>query len=211
MRITIFGATGKSGQILTRKALEKDYHVIVFARNPDKLKIQHENLTVIKGDLNDKSGINQAISGSDAVISLLGPKGASKGLPISKGMQIIVESMEQLKVKRLIATATPSATDSNDKRDFRFKFAVFMIKSLIKTAYWDIVETSNIIRQSNLDWTIVRLPLLTNKTQKNKIRAGFIGKESINLFFLNRSDLADFLLEQLTDKTFIKKAPAISN
>ena len=210
MKLTIFGATGETGRLLTQQALAKGHEIVAYARNPAKLGIQDSRLKIVQGELDNQAAIEEAIRGSEAVISVLGPMGASKGLPISKGMQNILRAMRKYGVKRIIATATPSAADLQDSFDLKFKLAVLMIKVLIPSAYQDIVKTAEAIRATDLDWTIVRLPLLNSKPKQGKVNTGYLGEGKVNLA-LSRTDLADFLLARLDDNTFIRKAPAISN
>lgn len=210
MRITIFGATGETGQILTQQALACGHEVVAYARNPAKLEIKGNRLKVVQGELENQTAIEEAVKGSDAVISVLGPRGASKGLPISRGIQNVLQAMKKCGVKRIIATATPSAVDPQDSFDLKFKLAILLIRWLIPSAYQEIVKTAEAIRATDLDWTIVRLPLLNSKPKQGRVIAGYLGKGKVNLP-LSRADLVDFLLAQLEDDTFIKKAPAISN
>lgn len=211
MKLTIFGATGLSGKLLTKQALEEGYEVTAYARNPGKLDFHHPKLKVVQGELNDPAAIEQAITGADAVISLLGPPGRITGHPVSEGMKNIVAAMKEKHVDRLIATATPSAADPQDTFKLKFKLAVLMIRSFMGDAYSDIVRTAQVIRDSGLTWTIVRLPFLNNKPKGAKVHAGYIGRSDVHLFFLSRADLADFLLAQVKGTEFIRKAPAISN
>jgi Trk K+ transport system NAD-binding subunit len=211
MNVTIFGGTGATGLLVIQKALSAGHTVTAFARTPSKISIQHNNLSVIEGGLTDIDKIETAVKNADAVISVLGPTGKSKGLVISKGIKNIISAMQKQGVKRFIATATPSYKDSKDKFQFGFAFGVFMVKSLIKDTYLDIVETGEQIAKSQLDWTIVRLPMLSNKPSKGKLNIGYTGDGQINLFSLSRTDLADFLIQQLDDKTYLRQAPVISN
>lgn len=210
MRLTIFGGTGETGQMLVRLALAQGHEIVAFARTPAKLTVTDARLRVVQGDLQDAATIEEAIRGSDAVISLLGPKGKSPGLPVSHGMKQIVAAMQRLGVRRLVATATPSAADPNDAFDLKFKLAVLMIRLSIPSAYHDIVRTAEIIRATDLDWTIVRLPLLNSKPKQGRVNAGYLGDGKISLS-LTRADLADFLLAQLQDGTFVRKSPVVSN
>jgi putative NADH-flavin reductase len=211
MNITLFGATGETGQLLIEKTLAVGHNVTVFARTPSKISVKNERLTVVKGELTELSNIEKAVQGADAVISILGPTRETKGLVIADGIKNIISAMEKNGVKRLIATATPSYKDSNDKFQFSFAFAVFMIKTMMKDSYQNIVETGNLIAKSNLDWTIVRLPMLSNKLTTHKLNIGYVGDGKVNLFSLSRADLADFLLQQTEDKTYLHKSPLISN
>ncbi|MBK7225059.1 MAG: NAD(P)H-binding protein [Saprospiraceae bacterium] len=211
MNITIFGGTGATGLILIEKALATGHTVTAFARTPSKISIQHNNLKIVKGDLTELNKLEEAIKGADKVISILGPTQKTKGLVIADGIKNIIEIMKKNGVKRLIATATPSFKDNNDKFQFGFAFGIFMIKAFIKDSYNNIVLTGKYISESDLDWTIVRLPMLSGKPASGKINAGYTGDGTISLFSLSRGDLADFLLQQLNDKKWIHKSPVISN
>lgn len=211
MKVTIFGGTGATGLLVIEKALSAGHRVTAFARTPSKISIQHSNLTVIAGELIDKEKIETAVKGADAVISVLGPTGKSKGLVISNGIKNIIGAMQKHGVKRLIATATPSYKDTNDKFQFGFAFGVFMVKTLLKDTYRDIVKTGEQIAKSELDWTIVRLPMLSNNPPKEKLNIGYTGNGQIKLFSLTRTNLADFLIKQLDDETYLWKAPIVSN
>jgi nucleoside-diphosphate-sugar epimerase len=210
MKLLIFGATGPSGRILVQRALAAGHEVSVYARNPSKLGDLQGKVTIEPGELTDAAAIERAVLGKEAVISLLGPAGRSAGTPISDGMKLIVASMERHNVRRLIATATPSASDAQDQFRLSFWLAVKAVKGLAGTAYQDIVSTAATIRESKLDWTIARLPMLSNK-QTTHPAAGYVGDPKIRLFSLSRYALADFLLAQLTETTWLRKAPALSD
>lgn len=211
MNITLFGATGETGQLLIEKTLAVGHNVTVFARTPSKISVKNERLTVVKGELTELSNIEKAVQGADAVISILGPTRETKGLVIADGIKNIISAMEKNGVKRLIATATPSYKDNNDKFQFGFAFGVFMIKTLMKDAYQNIVETGNLIAKSNLDWTIVRFSILKNKPETGNLKIGYPGEGKVGFSSLTRADLADFLLKQIEDKTYLHKSPVISN
>jgi uncharacterized protein YbjT (DUF2867 family) len=115
MRVTIFGSTGAAGQLLVKACLDAGHHVTAFARSPEKLPPRSDRLRVVKGTLADAEAIDEAVRDSNAVVSLLGPMGRSKGTPITNGMRLIVAATRKHGVKRLIATATPSASDPNDR------------------------------------------------------------------------------------------------
>lgn len=211
MNITIFGGTGATGQLLINKALQSGYTVTAFVRTPTKISVQHHNLKIVKGELTDIDKIDEAIKNAEAVISVLGPYPKTKGLVIADGVKNIIESMKKNGVKRLIAIATPSFKDKNDKFQFGFAYGVFMIKTILRHTYNNIVLTGKYISESDLDWTIVRLPMLSNKPATGKLNIGYTGEGKVDLFSLSREDLANFLIQQIDNKTYIKKAPIISN
>lgn len=211
MNITVFGGTGTTGLLVIDKALQRGHTVTAYARTPTKIQIQHKNLRIVKGELVKSDKIEEAVKGADAVISILGPTQHTKGLVIAEGIKNILEVMKKTGVRRLIAIATPSFKDRNDKFQFGFSFGAFMVKTLLRDSYDNIVLTGKYITESNLDWTIVRIPMLSNKTATGNINVGYLGDGTISLFSLSRADLADFLLQQLNNPKYIHKAPAISN
>jgi nucleoside-diphosphate-sugar epimerase len=211
MRFALFGATGATGKLLLGKALAAGHQVTAYVRNPAKLGEPRRGLAVVVGELTDADAIDKAIAGQDAVISLLGPVGKSVGTPVADGTRIIVAAMHRHGVRRLIATATPSATDPGDGFRLSFWLAVRMIKVLAGSSYADIVATADAVRSSSLDWTLARLPMLSDVPTARPAAAGYIGDRRIKLFSLSRPALADFLLDQLGDRNWIHKAPALSN
>lgn len=211
MKITIFGGTGEAGLILVKKALKKGHNVTVFARTPSKISFQNIHLRIIKGELTDIASLEEAIRGADAVISVLGPVAKTKGLTLANGVKSIISVMKKNNVKRLIATATPSFKDEKDKFQFGYAVTIFMIKNMLKNSYLNIVEIGKHITTSELDWTLVRIPMLSKGSAKGHLKIGYPGEGKVNLFSLNREDLADFLLQQLDNKEWLRKSPVISN
>lgn len=196
--------------MLVDQALEAGYHVVAYARNPSKLAKTHERLTVIQGELRDHEGIERAMSGADAVISVLGPRRDSKGKPITEGIQNIIAAMKKEGVRRLIISSTASAEDPSDEPDLRFKILVEIVRLLIRPSYEEIIGTANAVRKSGLDWTIVRLSLLNNGPRSGKVRVGHKGRGEVGLR-IARADIADFMLKQVNDPKYLRQAPLISN
>lgn len=210
MKLAIFGATGGTGKLLLEQALEAGDHVVAFVRNPSKLNIRHERLTVMQGELADEAMVEHAVSDADAVISVLGPRGGSKGKPITRGMQNIIEAMKKQHVRRLIISSTLSAKDPNDLPDLRAKVLINLVKFTMHAAYEEIVSVAETVRKSELDWTIVRLTTLNNNAKSGKIRVGYLGRGKVGSR-ISRADLAEFMLKQVKDTKYLRQAPVISN
>ena len=212
MKITLFGATGATGKQLIEQALAAGNQVVAYARNPSKISTNHERLTIVQGELTDSAAIESAISGGDAIISVLGPRPGedSQSRPLTQGMRNILAAMQTTGVRRLIISSTPSASDPNDLPEFKFKVLVGLIKTAMRPAFEEIVSVARLVRESDTDWTIVRVSMLNNNPRSGKIRAGYLGKEQVGTH-LSRADLAVFLLEQIEDATWLRQAPVISN
>jgi len=210
MKLAIFGATGGTGRELVEQALAAGSQVVAFVRNPSKLNIRHERLTIVQGELTDQTAIERAVSGADAVVSLLGPRGDSRGKPITRGTQNILEAMKKQGVRRLIISSTPSASDPNDLPDLKFKVLVTLVKLTMRAACEEIVGVAETVRRSDRDWTILRMSMLNDNPRSGKVRVGYLGKGEVGTR-ISRADVADFMLKQVQDTKYLRQAPAISN
>lgn len=94
-RIAVFGATGETGKLVVQQALDIGYHVVAYVRNPSKLEISNEHLSIVRGELSDPNLIERVVTDAVAVLSLLGPRGGSKNKPLTAGMQNIIVAMKK--------------------------------------------------------------------------------------------------------------------
>ncbi|MDR1504375.1 MAG: NAD(P)H-binding protein [Prevotella sp.] len=211
MTIAIFGGTGGIGKIIIHKALDKGYRVNAYVRNPDKLNINHPNLHVIKGELDNYDNIKNTISGSDVVISTLGPPllYKYKGQPLLIGHKLIIQSMKELNILRFITLATPSVKSEKDKRSFATILPGIIARLIYPSAYKEIIDIGKTVVASNLDWTIIRIIAPNDNPPINNIKVSF-GDIKIK-FAISRADIADFILEQITNKSYIRLMPIIGS
>ena len=207
MRILIFGASGATGLELVKKALEQEHDVTAFVRDLSKLPLAHNNLRVIQGDVKDYKAVEQGIKDQDAVLSALGASSPFKRDPILiTGVKNIIRSMQELNVKRFIYLSFIGVSESRKDAGFVINH---ILAPLLHAAVADHEEKENLIKASNLEWTIVRPPKLTNGSPKGIYRSGEDIKPKSLIPTLSRADLADFLLKQVFDKTFLRKAPRV--
>ncbi len=209
MKVTILGATGGTGREVVKQALADGHSVTAYVRTPSKLKMEHERLSVVQGELDSVENLTTAIAGADAVVSTLGPTENKPSQLLTNGMQHIIHAMQTAGVKRLIATTGVGVPDPNDEPKFINRVIGLMLKLFLRHVIADSVGVANAIRSSDLDWTIVRAPRLIDAPAMGKRTVGYVGKgPGIQV---TRADYARFLLDQLTDNTWIGKAPALSN
>jgi len=217
MHVLILGATGPSGTLLVKKALDASHTVVIFARSPEKLSEEIRNdtrVTTLKGALDDEPALSAAMENVDAVLSALGPKLSHgtypSGEPLARAYSLIIKVMVAHGVKRLIALGTPSITDPHDKQSLKWTLVVGGLKILASTVYSDIVGIGNIIRTEGdaLDWTIVRVPFLTNSSSRDVV-AGYVGDGKTGTT-LSRLGFAAFVLQELAENKWVKEAPLIT-
>ncbi len=209
MKIVVFGATGRTGIPLVQLALDAGYEVVAFARTPSRLPIVHERLTIVKGDIQNAGAVESAVIGADAVISVLGPTSNKPDFAITKGTQNILDAMNKHGVKRLVITAGAGVGDPNDVPRFINRVISLLLKLLSRNVYEDMVRVVELVRGSDRDWTIVRVPMLTDQNPTGNIRVGYVGKGTGAK--LSRRDMAFFLLSQVESDSYLRLSPVISN
>jgi nucleoside-diphosphate-sugar epimerase len=212
MKVTVFGATGKIGRLVVGDLLAGGHDVTAYVRDPGKLGRSAPRLVTVTGELSDEAQIQQAVRGADAVISALGPalRRGSTGTPVTDGTKNIVAAMRTEHVGRYIGLATPSVPDERDNPTLKAKILPVVAGLLFPKALTELVAMTTAVTQSDLDWTIARITRPTGGKPKHTVRAGFLGRDTVGSA-MSRADIAAFLVAQLTDETFSRAAPAISN
>jgi putative NADH-flavin reductase len=208
MKLLVFGSTGSIGRQLVKQALEQGHSVTAFARDPMKLDIQDANLKVAQGDVMDFAAVEKAVQGQDAVMCVLGSGGKRKGTIRSEGTQQIIRAMEKAGVRRFICQTTLGVGDSQGNLDFFWKYIMFGF--LLREVFEDHVIQENYVKQSRLDWTIVRPGAFTNGIYTAQYRHGFPGTDKTVKLKISRADVADFMLKQLADDSYLRKTPGLS-
>jgi putative NADH-flavin reductase len=192
--------------LAVEQALEEDHTVSAFLRDPAKLPIQHANLKIVKGDVLNFSTVEKAIKNQDAVLCSLGA--GNKGNVRAEGTRNIIRAMENNGVRRFICQTTLGAGDSRGNHNFFWKYIMFGF--LLKAAYKDHEVQENYVTQSSLDWTIVRPAAFTDGPRTGNYKHGFGPNAKGITLKISRADVADFMLKQLGDERYIRKAPGQS-
>lgn len=208
MKIAVFGATGGTGIQVVEQALANGYQVVAFARSLDKLKVKDENTIPFEGDIQDSDEVAAALEEVKAVISVLGPTDNRSQFVVSLGIYNILAGMMQHRVSRLVMSAGAGVHDPGDSPNLINKFFNVLLRTFSKNIYEDMVNAVRIVRESDVDWTIVRVPMLTDGPKTGKIQVAWVGKGMG--MRVSRADLAFFMLSQVEDYTYIHQAPAIS-
>ena len=209
MKLAILGATGSTGKLLVQQALGAGHHVVAFARTPSKLGIEHEHLDMVQGDVQDAEQVANAIAGTEAVLSVLGPTSNEPAYEVSKGMVNILAAMEKHGVRRLIQTVGAGVGDSRDEPGLFDRMIKVLLKLASRHVFEDMVRVNDIIRASDLDWTLVRVPMLTDEPPAGDVKVGYLGKGVGSR--ISRADIAAFMLKQADSDTYLRQAPVISN
>ena len=212
MKILIFGASGRTGMELVKQALELGHEVTAFVRDPKKILTHHQNLTIAQGDVQDFASIDRAMAGQEVVLSALGSPTLKQNTIISEGMKCIIEAMKRHGVRRLICESSLGVGDSKRLMGgsiggvvFRTIFMGFVLKHVF--ADKELEEVS--IRESGLEWIIVRPGGLTDAPKTGVCRTLNSDAKPPKATQISRADVADFMLKQISDDTWLHKTPGI--
>ena len=209
MKILIIGATGGTGRELVKQALERGQTVTALVRKPERARFSDSNLKVMQGNVLDYESVSRAVEGQDAVLCALGHKrwlGPTRIL--SDGTKNIIKAMESHNVARFICETSLGVGDSFGK--LGLYYTLFTIPIIVPFYFWDKGRQEAAIRASSLKWTIVRPGALNNRKGRKKYKVGDKVGNYIWTVGISRSDVADFMLNQLTDETYVHKAVGVS-
>jgi putative NADH-flavin reductase len=221
MKLTIFAATGRIGRLMLEQAVADGHDVTAVARHPETLPA---GIRTVTADLSrpDRTTLDAAVDGADAVLSGLGPRKRSETGIASRGTRAIVEAMQAREVRRIVVvSAAPIGTvaspgrpeppkhDPGDGFLMRHVFA-HVAKTLFRKHYTDLALMEDLLHESGLDWTIVRPPGLSNRPRTGTYRTAY-GQNLPGGFRVSRADVADFMLRVLEQPETMKEVIGIAS
>jgi putative NADH-flavin reductase len=249
VKILVFGASGGTGRNIVEQALAQGHTVTAFVRDPARLRLTHDNLQIVRGDIASSDSVTSAVTGQDAVLCALGvrlpvrivllvivasqilkrmvplPRPAELfvelGVPIlailllfrrstilSDGTRTIVGAMERLGVKRFVCESSLGVGDSKWRLGIVHNLIAYPL--FLRNVFADKEVQEGIVRESRLDWVIVRPAVLTNGARRGVYRAGSDIGHWLIPSNISRADVAEFMLKQLTDDSYLRKTPSLA-
>jgi uncharacterized protein YbjT (DUF2867 family) len=207
-KILVLGATGGTGRLIVSQAVARGHDVTVLVRSAEKAN-GLEGAKRIVGDARDEIALRQALKGKDAVISALGTPASPfrEVTMLSTATSALVSAMKAEHVSRLICITGIGAGESAGHGGFLFDNLIFPL--LLRNVYADKNRQEAIVRDSGLDWTLVRPSILNDKPGRDSIRtltdlSGFHGGS------ISREDVARFVVDQLPADTWVHRSPLIT-
>lgn len=207
-KVLIVGATGGTGRQLVEQALERGHVVTALARDPSALRIEHPRLTVVRGDVLDYRSVEAAVRGQDAVLSALGHKRFFYPTRIlSEGTRNLLRAMETHGVQRFVCETALGIGDSAGRMGVYYTF--FVIPIILPFYFWDKARQERLIAASGVSWVVVRPGALANGAKRGRYRHGRNVGSFLWTVRISRADVADFMLNQMTDNTYLGTAPGV--
>jgi putative NADH-flavin reductase len=198
MRLTVFGATGGTGRQVVEQGLAAGHEVTAVVRDPARLGVPSAPaLHVVTASLDDSAAITAAIRGADAVIDTLGTHGSGPRTVRADTARRILAAMRRTGVNRLVAVSASGAhSTTGDSLPIRLLVKP-VLQRILRHAFADMLEMEEIVRSSDLDWTIVLPPRLTDGPRTGRVRSS-VDANVRGSFSISRADLADAVLRAAT-------------
>ena len=180
-------------------------------RRTNAINLKHDQLNVVVGDLQNENLIEKVISDADVVISTLGPymeiSRKVKDTPISDGYEVIIKVMKRLNKIRFISIGTPTIRNEGDRKDFNNVVFPFILKVIFPVTYFKTKRMGEIVKNSGLDWTLVRFldPKVKHKNKKIEVSLDGTTKKTR----ISRESIASFIYKVALEKLYIKQMPTI--
>ena len=211
MKIVVFGANGGTGRQLTQQAVDAGHEVVAVTRKPQEFTLAHERLEVVEADVHDPGSVKRAVHDSDVVLSTLGVPFTRQPVTIySEGIAHIAAAMAEHGVTRIVAVSS-SATEPHHHAGGGFLLNRVMqplvTATIGKTTYADMRAMEAFLRNSSLDWTIVRPSGLFDA---DAVSAYELHEDQADGIFTSRADLAACLLAQATETEWVCKNVAVT-
>ncbi len=204
MKLALFGATGATGRHLLEQALTRGHHVTALARDAASLPTDHPGLTVVLGHIAQPEAVLRVVRGQDAVISVLGVRDGGPVTICSDGARAIIAAMRTAGTRRLIALSAYGASETRHA-----SLLIRFVRAVIADKMRDKDAMEALVRDSGLDWTLVRPPILTNGAASGTYRAGAAPRMAA-FARIARADVAHFLLREAAEAADIGQAVIVT-
>lgn len=206
MRVLIVGPTGRIGSLAVERALAADHDVVALVRDPARMQ-QQERVTRVVGDVRDSARVGEAVEGVDAVIAAVGPRGntVDEEEALALGMRNIVAAMEAAAVHRLVALSGAGVDVPADEKPAVDRIVSRIVRRFARHVVGAKQREYEVFAASRLDWTALRPPLVIDGDPRGyrldlRLRPGAR---------VTRADVAQALVDQLGDTSFVRAAPFV--
>lgn len=205
MKLLVLGATGKTGREVVTRALAAGHTVTAFVRNPAKLPTR-DHLIAFVGNAEDSAQVRAAATGQDAVISALGHTSITTSSALTNATRGAIEALPAgVKFISLTGYGVP------DPHDPKPSLAGRLLTGVIKLAPGELFEDGarhvELLRKSNLSWTVLRAAVLTPGKATNKTELGYFKLSPKDT--ISHADVAAAMVACLTDNTWTRQSPMI--
>jgi putative NADH-flavin reductase len=212
MKIALFGASGRTGNLLTDRALAGGHTVAALLRRPEEFPFR-DRVRVVTGDAFDSRAIAETLAGAEVVLSALGARSLGNESVLERAVPLIVAAMQAQGLRRIITLGSAGALDSS--LDKQSAFRRFVVEKIVYRTVlrWPVVSQRAqwaALSASGLDWTMVMPPMLTNGRATGRYR---VDGEALprNGSSISRADVADFMMQQIASQAWVRQGVYIAD
>ncbi len=206
MKIAVFGATGRTGRPVCEQALDRGHEIVVHARSPDSVPFATDRVTIVEGDAYTGDSVSEAVEGVDAVVSVLGQGDGSPDNLLTVAGDCITDAMTEAGVSRFVTLVGAGVREDGESVSLGGKMMGVLLKLLARDVLEDAESHVESIRETDLEWTVVRVPRLSQSDSTGAYRAGEI---DLGFDAIDRADVARFILDCLEDDRYVREMPKV--
>jgi putative NADH-flavin reductase len=204
-RLAILGATGGIGGHLLAWAADAGHPVQALARQAAALP-RRPGITVTEGDATDPAAVTEVVAGAGAVLSALGPRGTKAPRLLEVAAANVTAAMAMAGVRRLIEVSAAGAYVREDPE--AGALVKLILPRILAKPFADVRAMEQVVRDSGLDWTLVRPTRLVNDPGRGRYRVRDRYPPP-GLTKIARADVAQFIIATLTEGSYLHQAPAL--
>jgi putative NADH-flavin reductase len=210
VRVSLFGATGATGRLVLEQLVDRHYEVRALVGDSSKLAGMEKRLTIIEGDAEEYRKVSQAVSGCEAVVDTLGVRAntAAEVERLSAVKGSILRAMLEQGVTRYVGVAGAGVDVPGDEKGTGYKLASWFKRLTSRYVAEQKQKEFELVSRSGLDWTILRVPFITEGPLTKKYSASLLKPPSSRI---SRADVAYAMVSQIGDREFVRKAPFVAN
>lgn len=214
MQLAVFGATGGTGRQLVAQALAAGHGVTVLARDPARVRRPDgapfapdaaARLRVVAGNVLDPGAVAEVVAGADAVFVALGTTGGNPPDIVSTGTAVVVDAMKAAGARRLVVVSSLGVADSRDAVPWWFRL---LMQSVLRPRFLDKTVQERTVRESGLDWTILRPGGLTDGPPTGRTDVGT--QADVKARRVSRADVAAVALRAAATAATVRRVLAVT-
>jgi putative NADH-flavin reductase len=207
LKIAVLGGGGRTGKYLAANLIDRGFSVKLLLRKPEEFQTKSSLIEIVKGDATDSGAILHLVQDCQAIISTVGQR-PGEPLVASKAVANVLEAMEKYGLKRFISLAGLNIDTPFDQKSQQTSRATEWMKANFPEIHADRQTAYSFLSASKLNWTLVRVPFIEFMDAAGELA---VNLEDCPGNKICAGNLAIFLVDQLSDDTYIRKAPFVAN
>ena len=207
IKIAVLGGGGRTGKYLVNNIIDRGFQIKLLLRKPEEFQIKSSLIEIIKGDATDPEAICNLVQGCQAVISTVGQR-LGEPLVASQAVMNVLEAMDKFGLKRFISLAGLNVDTPFDRKSAETNLATEWMKANFPEIHADRQKAYAFLAECKLDWTLIRVPYIEFVDAAGELT---VNLEDCPSGKINAGSLAIFMVDQLSDETYIRKAPFVAS